>query len=134
MRNYAVLTLAIVCLAGCGRPTLVGKWSATENGGTMTLDFTSNEMTMNMDSDALGQKFHMEMSGPYTYDGKNIHWTVDEINLPGDFKQLSAVLEQQKGKSSDIPAKIEGDKLTLSTTSSDAMLSKSSSGTFTRVK
>ncbi|MBI1333176.1 MAG: hypothetical protein GC165_09880 [Armatimonadetes bacterium] len=89
---------------------------------------------MSTDSNMMGQSFHMEMSGPYTYDGKNIHWTPDTIKLPDQLQKLASMFDQQKGKPVDIPAKIEGDKLTLSTTSSDAMLSKSSSGTFTRVK
>jgi hypothetical protein len=129
------LPVLLICLIGCGGPTIVGKWTSTASSGTATMEFTSNTFNTISDTSAMGGKMHIEASGTYTFDGKKLVMTTTNIKLPDQLKKLAPMIEQDKGKPVSIDAKLEGDKLTFSTPAGTAAgASGGAGGTFTRVK
>ena len=127
MRIFRMLPLAVVCLVGCGAPSIVGKWTANINSGSSTLEFTSN--TFKQTSEA--GKMKMEASGTYTYDGKQITMKITDMNVPD---QLKSVIDKVKATPVIIDAKLDGDKLTLTQDAAAGTAASASTGTFTRVK
>ncbi len=126
MRIYRALPLALVCLAGCGGPSLVGKWNmsgaGTPPGSTATTDFTANTFKTNFDFNQGGMSFHVDVSGDYTFDGKKLRMTgksfnIDDSKLPAAIKsQMGAVkgmMEKEMLKTDESEIKIENDTFTM---------------------
>ena len=137
MRITRIMPFALICLAGCGGPSIVGKWSATAAQGTATMEFTSNTFKQISDSGSGAMAIHVEASGTYTFDGKKLMMTIQDIQVPEALKAMftAEALKKVKEKPVELDAKLDGDKLTLTPAQGSSSMSASASGgTFTRVK
>ena len=141
MRITCILPLVLVCLVGCGGPSLVGKWNVAGDtkmppGAKLMLDFKSDKFTQTTDFDQMGVKIHVDTTGTYTFDGKKLKMTVtdiklDDSNIPAQYKELAkSQFEAQagaaRGKTEEIDVKLEGDTATFT--------QKTGTSTLTRVK
>jgi len=126
MRILHALPLAIVCLVGCGGPSLAGKWdtkaAGAPPGSKAVTEFTGSTFTMGLDMGQGDQSLHIDFSGDYTFDGKKLKMVgkkvvVDDSKIPAQFKsQVKAIqpmLEQQLLKTEEGDLKLEGDVATF---------------------
>jgi hypothetical protein len=134
MRIVMLLPLALVCLVGCGGPSIDGKYSMTGEGtppgGTIVIDFKAGKFTQTMDVDQFGMKIHADTTGTYTYDGKKLKMTVtdikvDDAKLPEQVKaMIKGQIEETKTKSQESDVKIEGEVISLTSAGKTATLTK----------
>ena len=134
MRISRLLPIALVCLVGCGGPSLVGKWTMSgagvPSGAKTTIEFTSDKFTQVMDMDQMGMKIHVDSSGTYTFDGKKLKMKVtdiklDDSKLPDAVKSMAKTqMEAEKGKEQEADVKLEADTATLTAKGSTATLTK----------
>lgn len=134
MRILSIVPFALVCLIGCGGPSLSGKYEMTADGmppGTkITIEFNGGTFNQVVDADVAGMKMHSDTVGTYTYDGKKLVQTVKEVKiddskLPEQVKTgIKAQVEAAKGKSTEFEVKIEGEGMTLTNSGKSAKLTK----------
>jgi hypothetical protein len=128
MRNLLFLPIALVCLAGCGGPSLVGKWNVSGDkklpaGANTVIEFTSDKFTQTTDFMQMRIRVHFDIIGTYTFDGKKLKRIVtdmklDDSQIPSQFKemarsQFSVQADAVKGKVEEIEVKLDGDTATL---------------------
>ena len=139
MRKFCVLPLALIVLAGCGGPTIVGKWNTSgpksTEGTTLVTEFQDKTFTVNVNIEKGEQKLKFDFSGDYTFDGKKLKMTaktvhVDDSTLPAMLKSqvpmIKSGLEKQVLNTQEGDAKLDGDTLTFTVGSQTT--------TFTRIK
>ena len=134
MQSFRLLPFVLVCLVGCGGPSLSGKYSVAADGmppGTkIVMEFNSGKYTQTVDADAMGMKLHSDTTGTYTYDGKKIVMTITDIkvgdsNLPAAAKeQMKAQIEAGKSKPQESEVKIDGENMTFTTNGKAITLTK----------
>ena len=139
MRITRILPFALVCLAGCGGPSLVGKWSVSGDtkmppGTKVTLDFTSSGFTQAADFTQMGIAIHVDTIGTYTFDGKKAKMTVtdlkfDDSKIPAQYKELAksqfaTQTAAAKGKTEEVDVKLDGDTATFTQKAGTVTLTK----------
>ena len=138
MRIFRILPLALVCLVGCGGPSLVGKWNVSADkmppGAKLTMEFTSTGFTQSTDIVQMGTNIHVDTTGTYTFDGKKLKMTttemkMDDSKIPAQYKELaksafSAQAAQAKGKTEEIDVKLDGDTATFTQPTGKATLTR----------
>jgi hypothetical protein len=141
MRRFvaASFVTASLLLAGCSKPSIVGKWNMS--GGQMpagtvaTIEFKENTFTSDVKLSAPGMVLKMAGTGTYTYDGKTLKQTttgitIDDSGLPAAQKkqlaQVKPMIDAEVKKTIEGEAKLEGDTLTVS--------AKEGVVTYTRIK
>lgn len=107
-----VLFAAVFCLAlaGCAKPTIVGKWTGNVPiGGRAlpgTLDLKSdNTMAMSLTAPMMGA---INATGTYSSEGDNLTVTATSATIAGKSFQLPANM-----RTNTSPFKLDGDKMTL---------------------
>jgi hypothetical protein len=139
MRFLRVLPLTLICLAGCGTPSLVGKWNmsggSTPPGSKLVAEFMASTFTVNAEVEQAGSNVKFAFSGYYTFDGKKLKMTgqylnLDESTLPAAAKGMIPLIKSSLEKAllttSEGDAKLEGDTMTFTTNGKPT--------TFTRIK
>ena len=124
MRILGLFIAVIVCLVGCGSPSLAGKWNMTGAivplGSSCIVEFMASTFTTRAVIDQDGTKIRFEFSGDYTYDGKKLKLTgksinVDELSFPPEAKSLiepfKASLKESIVSTQEGDAKLDGDVL-----------------------
>ncbi|MBS1728558.1 MAG: hypothetical protein JST51_17715 [Armatimonadetes bacterium] len=133
MRIYRALPLALVCLAGCGGPSLVGKWTmsgASAPPGAITIiEFTSDSFTQTVDM-AQPIQVHAVGKGVYKIQGDKISMTVNDVEIddskfPEALKAaVKGTIDKQKGQTITGTLKIEGDTATITADKGTITLAK----------
>ncbi len=139
MRKCFALSLALLCLAGCGSPGIVGKWNmgggGVAPGSKLVTEFMANTFTVSAEVEQAGAKIKFEFSGDYTFDGKKLKMVgksvkLDESSLPAIAKSMAATFKSSLEKAvlttQEGDAKLEGDTLTFTTNGQTT--------TFTKIK
>jgi hypothetical protein len=129
-----MLPFALVCLIGCGGPSIDGKYNLAADGmppgSSLVLEFKGGNFTQVLDAENMGIKIHVDTTGTYTYDGKKLVMTekevkVDDSKLPAQLKAaIKSQVEASKGKVQTSDVKIEGDKIMLTSEGKTATLTK----------
>lgn len=102
MRSFAqrfglsfVLAAMLVMLAGCGGPSLVGKWDsavAVQGGGKAVTEFKAdNTFSMNLQSPMLPAA--ITVSGTYKVEGNKLTINSNDVTAPGVAPALMAMIK-----------------------------------------
>jgi hypothetical protein len=134
MRNVRFLPFALVCLIGCGGPSLSGKYTMTGDGippgGKIVLDFNGGKFSQSLDVEQMGMKIHADSTGTYKLDGKKLSMTVtdvkvDDSKLPIQVREIvKSQIADSKAKTQESDVKFEGDTVTLTSNGKSATLTK----------
>ena len=113
--------VALSLLAGCSSaPPLVGTWTGKVNSpggdGEMEMHFdAAGTMSQTTKMTVVGQSISMKINGTYKADKEKIDITVSGIEVleaPAQFKEfMEKDATGAKGKTMNVPYKIEGDTL-----------------------
>ena len=134
MRLYRALPFVLVFLAGCGGPSLGGKWTASGGGvpagAKSTIEFTDSTFKQTIEATQMGISLKIEANGTYTINDKKIKLTVNDLKLddsqiPAAFKdQAKKQVEAGKGKTQEGDLKIDGDTATITSAGVTMTLTK----------
>ncbi|MBS1700985.1 MAG: hypothetical protein JST12_04935 [Armatimonadetes bacterium] len=135
MRTFCCLLLPVLCMTGCGKPSLAGKWSVTGSktvtAKSATAEFKDDTFTLDTAVGSGRASIKVIASGDYTFDGKKLTMTttavrIDDPRLQGGGSSFQKFLEKTMLKTTESDIKIENDSFKFG--SGDSQL------TFTRGK